>query len=363
MNALEQGKTTFQPAEGDATEMQAAIAMRLLIQGDEQVRAGDRQRALATYRQARDVLEGLCATIEKLEWLRALSTAHRNIAALLRADGNLAQAEDAQRSSLAIELRLTALGASPSSSSGATTPGLNSASAPGIPDDVEEILRPAPPAGAIRPPLGRARSDQAIDQPALQRQPQTSPDRTRFGGYFGALIENIPRTMRLGVLEKVEVRIAKDKIADLTEHMFGQGRVHEHAVRVADAMTVRLRAPEGGFLIDPLSPETCWTRKAKSQGLQEHDFGSWRWSVTPQRRGLTRLHLIISAQILDADGLTADATLPDQVIEVHVSVNYARTLKKVAGWGLLMIAGGALNAWGREIYPTAMALLNRFVGQ
>jgi len=92
-------------------------------------------------------------------------------------------------------------------------------------------------------------------------------------------------------------------------------------------------------------------------------FGSWRWSVTPQRRGLSRLHLIISAQTLDADGLTADASLPDQVIEVHVRVNYARTLKKVAGWGLLMVAGGALNAWGREIYPTALALLNRFVGQ
>ena len=175
----------------------------------------------------------------------------------------------------------------------------------------------------------------------------------------GRLVENIPRRMRVGALEKVEVRIARSAVEGLTERMTGGGRLHRHEVRVADAMTVRLRAPDGGFLIDPLSAETCWTHKAKSAGLQEKDFASWRWSVTPQRRGRARLLLIISAQTLDANGMAAEAALPDQIIKVKVRVNYGRTIRKAVGWGLLMVAGGALNAWGRELYPAARHVTDR----
>ena len=82
--------------------------------------------------------------------------------------------------------------------------------------------------------------------------------------------------------------------------------------------------------------------------------------MTPQRRGRARLH--ISAQTLDANGMTAEAALPDQVIKVHVRVNYARTLRKVAGWGLLMVAGAALSTWGRELYPAALDALGRVSG-
>jgi hypothetical protein len=174
----------------------------------------------------------------------------------------------------------------------------------------------------------------------------------------GRLVENIPRKMRIGALEKVEVRIARSDVEGLTARMTGAGRLHRHEIRVADAMTVRLRAPDGGFVIDPLSPETCWTHNAH----QEQDFASWRWSVTPQRRGRARLHLIISAQTLDAKGVAAEAALPDQVIKVYVRVNYGRAVRKVAGWALLMVAGGALSAWGRELYPAALEATGRLWG-
>jgi hypothetical protein len=107
---------------------------------------------------------------------------------------------------------------------------------------------------------------------------------------------------------------------------------------------VLLRAPDGGFLIDPLSPETCWTHKAHNPDLQERDFATWRWSVTPQRRDSARMHLIISAQTLAADSVSAEAALPDQVIKVYVRVNYSCAVRKVAGWALLMVAGGALGS-------------------
>ena len=58
--------------------------------------------------------------------------------------------------------------------------------------------------------------------------------------------------------------------------------------------------------------------------------------------------------------MTAEAALPDQIIKVKVRVNYGRTFRKVAGWGLLMVAGGALNAWGRELYPAALDVAGKY---
>ena len=51
-------------------------------------------------------------------------------------------------------------------------------------------------------------------------------------------------------------------------------------------MSVRLRAPEGGFWIEMASPETQWIEN--TLGLLSDDYASWRWIVTPQRRGLGR---------------------------------------------------------------------------
>ena len=43
-------------------------------------------------------------------------------------------------------------------------------------------------------------------------------------------------------------------------------------------------------------------------------------------------------------------------------MNYARTVRKVAGWGLLMVAGAALSTWGRELYPAALDAVGRLWG-
>ena len=148
------------------------------------------------------------------------------------------------------------------------------------------------------------------------------------------LIDNVPRKMRVGSLERIEVRIARR--------------------HVSDAMTARLWAPDGGWLVEPLSAETLWPHQ-----LQERDFASWKWSVIPQRRGRAHLHLAISTQTLDANGVAAEATLPKQVIKVHVRANYGRMVRNVAGWGLLMLAGAALNALGREKCPAAVDAVMR----
>ena len=227
--------------------------------------------------------------------------------------------------------------------------------APPLPSLHEALVRSAEKRVAESVPAAeRPVAEQDAPEMPIAEELRRSRGRSVLDDRTGRLIENIPRKMRVGTLAAVEVRIARRDVDGLTERMTGGGRLHRHELRVADAMTVRLRAPEGGFLIDPLSAETCWTHNAQTSGLQEHDFASWRWSITPQRRGKSRLLLIISAQTLDATGVTAEAALPDQVIKVDVRVDYGRAVRKVAGWGLLTMGGGVLGAWGRELYPVAL---------
>ena len=375
MDVLDQSKSKSRLAPNE--KKRAAIAMSLVKKGGEFLKAGEHERALAAYRHARDILDGLSVSQKgNTDLGLTLSLVFRKIGDAMRAQGDLEGAKEAYLSSLAIIEGLTNFhpdnGELQRHRADATAALTTVRDAIGSGSDNSKDI--APPFPSLHEALERAaerRDAASVPAPERQVTEQAAPDmavaeelrRTRGRSVLddptGRLIENIPRKMRLGALETVEVRIARSDVEGLTARMAGGGRLHGHEVRVADAMTVRLRAPDGGFLIDPLSAETCWTHKAKSAGLQANDFASWRWSVTPQRRGKARLLLIISAQTLDASGVTAEAALPDQVIKVYVRVNYGRTVRRVAGWGLLMVAGGALNAWGRELYPAALEVVGR----
>jgi hypothetical protein len=387
MDVLDQSKS--EPHLAPISSERAVIALRLITKGDEFLRVGGHQNALSAYRHARDILDGLAVGHpNNVDVALAVSLVQRKIGDALRAKGNLEEAREAYRASFSTAQALAnshpdnarlqqnhAEALAALSALGGHVVALAEPHSASVEARIRDSSpsRQEPPAQARDGLVERLRRSAQVDAsealenakgPAIPHSPGDSSDfsevmRTaervraelrKLDSPTGSLVENIPRKMRVGALEKVEVRIARSDVEGLTERMIGHGRLHRHEVRVADAMTVRLRAPDGGFLIDPLSAETCWTHKAKSAGLQNHDFASWRWSVTPQRRGQARLLLIISAQTLDANGVAAEAALPDQVIKVHVRVNYGRAARKVAGWGLLMVAGGALSAWGRGTY-------------
>jgi neural Wiskott-Aldrich syndrome protein len=143
---------------------------------------------------------------------------------------------------------------------------------------------------------------------------------------------------------RVEVRVARADVANVGTGMSGAPARHD--VRVTKAMSVRLRAPEGGFYIETGSPETQWIEN--QLGVLTDDYASWRWTVTPSRRGKSRLQLIVSARTVGPDGLAAETALPDQVIDVSVSVNYARLLKSWSGWAAAAIVGGLLAKFGEQ---------------
>ena len=196
-----------------------------------------------------------------------------------------------------------------------------------------EMGRPAP-----QPPMARG--------PARQGTPRAE---------IGQLVENVPRSMRVAVPALIEVRVARADVRALAEGLQGGGAAYQHEVTVTKAMSVRLRAPDGGFFIETVSPETQWIER--SMQLSEDDFASWRWHVTPREAGRKRLQLIISARTISADGLAAETALPDQVITVRVRTNYAQSASRWIGWGVAAVIGGVLAKFGEG----AFALIGKMI--
>lgn len=171
---------------------------------------------------------------------------------------------------------------------------------------------------------------------------------------IGKLVENIPRSMRVAVPTVVEVRIAKADVRALSEGMSGPGEAYTHEVVVTKAMSVRLRAPEGGFYIEPGAPETQWLEN--KLGLMSDDYASWRWTVTPRARGRRRLQLVVAARTIAHDGLVAETALPEQVIDVRVATNYGRAARRWAGWLAAAIAGGIVQHFSEPLIAGATKL-------
>lgn len=219
---------------------------------------------------------------------------------------------------------------------------------------------PEPPAPAY-PQQGTYGSPQpaaARAQPELRGRAPNADEAPATQVFAGQLVENIPRTMTVGVPELVEVSIAKAELAGLAEKLQGSGAAYRHDIVVTKAMSVRLRAPEGGFWIETASPETQWIEN--SLGLLSDDYASWRWMVTPQRRGRARLQLIVSARTVGADGLAAETALPDQVIEVKIRANYGRTAVQWGGWIAAAVLGGIFAKFGEGLLSfggTVLSLL------
>ena len=54
--------------------------------------------------------------------------------------------------------------------------------------------------------------------------------------------------------------------------------------------------------------------------------------------------------------------MPDQVIDIRVRTNYARSLKRWLGWTLAAIADGILARFGETAFEAAKGLFGMFNG-
>ncbi|MFT3732993.1 MAG: Clp protease N-terminal domain-containing protein [Hyphomicrobium sp.] len=221
---------------------------------------------------------------------------------------------------------------------------------------------------APRPNLGQDpsfRPGAPVNAPATQQQPpqpqlqRRAPKRAKSVNVeAGQLAENIPRAMRVGKTVRAEVRIAKASIKSMTEGMDGGGQVWQHPIAITRAMSVRLRAPDGGFFIESASPETQWIES--NLGYSSDDFASWRFLITPQSRGWSDLQIIVSARTIGADGVAAETALPDQIVEVKVRANLGRAIMRLIGWTIAAVVGGALATFGESGMTIAKTLLQKF---
>lgn len=166
--------------------------------------------------------------------------------------------------------------------------------------------------------------------------------------------------MRVGMTERVEIRIGRAHIKNMAEGMEGGGLAWKHDVTVTKAMSVRMRAPEGGFFVETASPETQWIDNQFDEA--GNDFASWRFLITPQQRGWATLRITVSARTVGTEGVVAETAFPDQVIEVKVRTNYGRTAKRMLGWLAAAVAGGVLAKFGEGAFDIGSGLISRLLG-
>ncbi len=203
---------------------------------------------------------------------------------------------------------------------------------------------PPPPTGNL--PVPRTR----------QTLPVASRARTKVEA--GQLAENFPRTMRVDQTETSEVRISKANLKALTDGLERRGAVFSQSVVVTKAISIRLRAPDGGFVIETASPETQWIENTLDQ--PGDDFASWKWHVTPRQRGKSRLQLVVSARTVGSDGSAAETALPHQVIEISIRTDYGALALRIAGWLAAAVIGGVLTRFGQGGIDTIATIWRGF---
>jgi neural Wiskott-Aldrich syndrome protein len=203
------------------------------------------------------------------------------------------------------------------------------------------------------PPPRRAPTEMPRQQGRPPRAGQRAP--------AGPLVEAIPRRMRAGAPCPAQVRIGRDKIDGLMQLlMAGRAPQRPEAV-IAHSLTVRLKAPDGGFSIDAATPETQWVEA--TPGQQAEEPVTWHWTVTPQRRGRRRLQLLVAARSIGQQGMTAETAPPDRMIEVAVAGNPIRRLFRFMAWLAVLGIGVGLGRYGLELFENGPTLLNKALSE
>jgi hypothetical protein len=218
-------------------------------------------------------------------------------------------------------------------------------------------LHAGPPAGVLPHPQRPLSGGPAAQRPL--QPPWTSQPRPGGAGERGPLVESIPRRMRKGRRVTGEVRIARDKIEALMQVLTG-GMPHRPGAHLARALSVRLRAPNGGFTIETVTPETQWIDGTAN--LVHDEAAQWRWNIVPRRRGRARLLLTVSARTIGADALMAESAPPDRVIDVRVGANHARLSLRLTAWLAALTGAALLGRFGEEAWTAALATIQRALG-
>lgn len=143
------------------------------------------------------------------------------------------------------------------------------------------------------------------------------------------LADKLPSLLKMGVATTIEVRIARSAVHATATAM---GAAPDAAL--TRALTVRLKAPAGGFHVETAAPETQWF-DVRNTGRDDEEV-RWRWIVTPHSAGTHPLHLTIGMRTLASDGVAIETTLPEHQTSARVVRPLSSTLISAA-----VLAGAA----------------------
>ncbi len=242
------------------------------------------------------------------------------------------------------------------------------------PQDAAQQWLPPPdayaPAPEVYPAVAAPAGDASLPDPSINvipersggtgAAPRTGRRRKTAAAAISTstLLDSVPKRMRVQTPVQVDVRLSKPEFQALADGLSG-GYVPPQSGLDAPALSVRLRAPEGAFLIDPVSPETQWLSYRRDQ--VDTDFVSWRWSVTPLKSGRWELVLEVSAHTIGGDGSAQDTKLPDQDMEIRVARHWLRGLGRLMWWMSLVALGAAAVKFGSGLYEPALATLQKLL--
>jgi len=164
-----------------------------------------------------------------------------------------------------------------------------------------------------------------------------------------ALSEALPRRMRVHAPVFVEAKLPKSEIHALAAGL-GGGQAYPGQPSVA--MSVRLRAPDGGLMIEPASSETQWF-DARSDVI-ESELAQWHWTVTPLRSGRERLQLIAAVRVNGPEGTVADHMLPEIVAEVRIKRRIGLAVFGLIKWFAVAGVGAAAAIYGQPLLNSVM---------
>jgi hypothetical protein len=144
-----------------------------------------------------------------------------------------------------------------------------------------------------------------------------------------ALADLLPGRLTKGLTETIEVRIARADVAALGASLSSAGPSARSDLIVSRSLTVRLKCPDGGIVIEPVSPETQWI-PSEGSALAD-DALAWRWMLTGRRAGAASLQLSVRARTVGVDGTPIESALPDQSHPVRVAPHWLRRGAVVGG--------------------------------
>jgi len=104
---------------------------------------------------------------------------------------------------------------------------------------------------------------------------------------LGKYVFNPASEMKVGVIERVELRITQNPGEELTLNLKGKGIPQVENLKVGALMKARLTGT--AFSIASLSED--------EQLVPENGYTEWSWDVTPQKSGMQNLHLHTTVRI------------------------------------------------------------------